>query len=134
MSDVLLSRAQIEALIPHRDPFLLLDRVVLEDRGAQRLVAELDEEFRAHSHLTGPYGRRSGGGIGGAGSTGQSYKDLYGQIAANANAANGNALNDGGAAAGGHPGAGGAAGKHAASAGHAGEPTGVSFCFWPGSC
>ena len=35
MAEVLLSRAQIEALIPHRDPFLLLDRVVLEDRVAQ---------------------------------------------------------------------------------------------------
>ena len=41
MAEVLLSRAQIEALIPHRDPFLLLDRVVFEDRSTQRLVAEL---------------------------------------------------------------------------------------------
>ena len=56
MGDVLLSRAQIEALIPHRDPFLLLDRVVLEDRVAQRLVAELDvraDAFWARGHFPG---------------------------------------------------------------------------------
>ena len=56
MREALLSRAQIEALIPHRDPFLLLDRVVLEDRAAQRLVAELDvraDAFWARGHFPG---------------------------------------------------------------------------------
>ena len=56
MAEVLLSRAQIEALIPHRDPFLLLDRVVFEDRSAQRLVAELDvraDAFWARGHFPG---------------------------------------------------------------------------------
>ena len=56
MAEVLLSRAQIEALIPHRDPFLLLDRVVFEDRSTQRLVAELDvraDAFWARGHFPG---------------------------------------------------------------------------------
>ena len=38
MSDALLNQQQIEALIPHRAPFLLLSRVVAEDRAAQTLV------------------------------------------------------------------------------------------------
>lgn len=56
MGDVLLSRAQIESLIPHRDPFLLVDRVVLEERAAQRLVAELDvraDAFWTRGHFPG---------------------------------------------------------------------------------
>jgi 3-hydroxyacyl-[acyl-carrier-protein] dehydratase len=45
------ARAEIEALIPHRDPFLFVDRIV--ERGADRLVAEWDVRadlaaFRGH--------------------------------------------------------------------------------------
>lgn len=45
------SRAAIEALIPHRDPFLFVDRIV--ERSADRIVAEWDvppelPAFRGH--------------------------------------------------------------------------------------
>jgi 3-hydroxyacyl-[acyl-carrier-protein] dehydratase len=38
MSDVLLTTAQIQALIPHRWPFLLVDRIVEYDPAAKRIV------------------------------------------------------------------------------------------------
>ena len=59
MSEVLLNQQQIEALIPHRAPFLLLSRVVSEDRAAQRLVAELDvraDAFWVPGHFPAPIG------------------------------------------------------------------------------
>lgn len=59
MSDALLSQQQIEALIPHRAPFLLLSRVVSEDRAAQTLVAELDvraDAFWVPGHFPAPIG------------------------------------------------------------------------------
>jgi len=45
------SRAEIEALIPHRDPFLFVDRIV--ERAAERIVTEWDvpvdlPAFRGH--------------------------------------------------------------------------------------
>lgn len=51
MGSETLDRAAIEALIPHRDPFLYVDRVV--ERAAVRLVAEWDvprdlAAFRGH--------------------------------------------------------------------------------------
>ena len=52
----MLDRSAIERLIPHRDPFLLLDRIVSEDRAAQTLVAELDvraDAFWAPGHFPG---------------------------------------------------------------------------------
>ncbi len=39
MTDTILTTAQIQALIPHRHPFLLVDRVVEYDPEAQRIVA-----------------------------------------------------------------------------------------------
>ncbi len=59
MSDVLLNQQQIEALIPHRAPFLLLSRVISEDRAGQRLVAELDvraDAFWVPGHFPAPIG------------------------------------------------------------------------------
>ena len=59
MSDALLNQQQIEALIPHRAPFLLLSRVVSEDRAAQTLVAELDvraDAFWVPGHFPAPIG------------------------------------------------------------------------------
>ena len=59
MSEPLLNQQQIEALIPHRAPFLLLSRVVSEDRAAQRLVAELDvraDAFWVPGHFPQPVG------------------------------------------------------------------------------
>ena len=59
MSEPLLNQQQIEALIPHRAPFLLLSRVVSEDRTAQRLVAELDvraDAFWVPGHFPQPVG------------------------------------------------------------------------------
>ena len=52
----MLDRSAIERLIPHRDPFLLLDRIVSEDRAAQTLVAELDvraDAFWTPGHFPG---------------------------------------------------------------------------------
>ncbi|MEY4389322.1 MAG: 3-hydroxyacyl-ACP dehydratase FabZ [Chloroflexota bacterium] len=52
----LLDRAGIEALIPHRAPFLLVDRVLSDDRAAQVLVAELDvraDAFWTVGHFPG---------------------------------------------------------------------------------
>ena len=48
----MLDRQQIEAIIPHRDPFLLLDRVIVFEPGV-RVVAEKDltgeeDVFRGH--------------------------------------------------------------------------------------
>ncbi|MHB8869976.1 MAG: 3-hydroxyacyl-ACP dehydratase FabZ [Thermoleophilia bacterium] len=48
----MLDRQQIEAIIPHRDPFLLLDRVLVFEPGV-RVVAEKDltgeeDVFRGH--------------------------------------------------------------------------------------
>ena len=40
MTAPLLDQAGIEALIPHRAPFLLLDRIVSEDRATQTLIAK----------------------------------------------------------------------------------------------
>ena len=59
MSDPLLTLHQIEALIPHRAPFLLLSRVVSEDRAAGSLVAELDvrtDAFWVPGHFPAPVG------------------------------------------------------------------------------
>ncbi len=59
MSQPLLNRQQIEALIPHRAPFLLLSRVISEDRAAGRLVAELDvqaDAFWVPGHFPLPIG------------------------------------------------------------------------------
>lgn len=59
MSNDLLDQQQIEALIPHRAPFLLLSRVVSEDRAAQRLLAELDvraDAFWVPGHFPAPVG------------------------------------------------------------------------------
>jgi len=59
MSDALLNQLQIETLIPHRAPFLLLSRVVSEDRAAQTLVAELDvraDAFWVPGHFPAPIG------------------------------------------------------------------------------
>ena len=56
MSAPLLDQAGIEALIPHRAPFLLLDRIVSEDRATQTLVAELDvrpDAFWTPGHFPG---------------------------------------------------------------------------------
>jgi 3-hydroxyacyl-[acyl-carrier-protein] dehydratase len=39
VTDTILTTAQIQALIPHRHPFLLVDRVVEYDPEAQRIVA-----------------------------------------------------------------------------------------------
>lgn len=39
MTDTILTTAQIQALIPHRHPFLLVDRVVEYDPAAKRIVA-----------------------------------------------------------------------------------------------
>ena len=50
---------EIEALIPHRAPFLLLSRVVSEDRAAGSLVAELDvraDAFWVPGHFPAPVG------------------------------------------------------------------------------
>lgn len=52
----LLDRAGIEALIPHRSPFLLVDRVLSDDRATQTLVAELDvtaDAFWTPGHFPG---------------------------------------------------------------------------------
>ena len=38
MTDIVLTTAQIQALIPHRWPFLLVDRIVEYDAEAQRIV------------------------------------------------------------------------------------------------
>ena len=40
MSDAVLTTAQIQALIPHRWPFLLVDRIVEYDPAAQRIVGQ----------------------------------------------------------------------------------------------
>jgi 3-hydroxyacyl-[acyl-carrier-protein] dehydratase len=40
MSEAVLTTAQIQALIPHRWPFLLVDRIVEYDPGAGRIVGE----------------------------------------------------------------------------------------------
>ena len=59
MSEPLLNQQQIEALIPHRAPFLLLSRVVSEDRSAGSLVAELDvraDAFWVPGHFPQPVG------------------------------------------------------------------------------
>lgn len=40
MSDAVLTTAQIQALIPHRWPFLLVDRIVEYDPSAQRIVGQ----------------------------------------------------------------------------------------------
>lgn len=59
MSEPLLTLHQIEALIPHRAPFLLLSRVVSEDRAAGSLVAELDvraDAFWVPGHFPAPVG------------------------------------------------------------------------------
>lgn len=59
MSEPLLNQQQIEALIPHRAPFLLLSRVVSEDRAAGSLVAELDvraDAFWVPGHFPQPVG------------------------------------------------------------------------------
>ena len=59
MSEPLLNQQQIEALIPHRAPFLLLSRVVSEDRSAGSLVAELDvraDAFCVPGHFPQPVG------------------------------------------------------------------------------
>jgi len=50
-SDATTARAEIEALIPHRDPFLFVDRIV--ERTADRIVTEWDVSpdlpaFRGH--------------------------------------------------------------------------------------
>jgi 3-hydroxyacyl-[acyl-carrier-protein] dehydratase len=52
----LLDRLGIEALIPHRAPFLLVDRVLSDDRTTQTLVAELDvraDAFWTVGHFPG---------------------------------------------------------------------------------
>ena len=59
MSERLLNQQQIQALIPHRAPFLLLSRVVSEDRAAGSLVAELDvraDAFWVPGHFPQPVG------------------------------------------------------------------------------
>ena len=56
MTAPLLDQAGIEALIPHRAPFLLLDRIVSEDRETQTLIAELDvrpDAFWTPGHFPG---------------------------------------------------------------------------------
>ena len=40
MSEAILTAAQIQALIPHRWPFLLVDRIVEYDPAAQRIVGQ----------------------------------------------------------------------------------------------
>jgi 3-hydroxyacyl-[acyl-carrier-protein] dehydratase len=40
MSDAVLTTAQIQALIPHRWPFLLVDRIIEYDPAAQRIVGQ----------------------------------------------------------------------------------------------
>ena len=40
MTDVVLTTAQIQALIPHRWPFLLVDRIVEYDRSAATSAAK----------------------------------------------------------------------------------------------
>jgi 3-hydroxyacyl-[acyl-carrier-protein] dehydratase len=48
----MLDRAQIEAILPHRDPFLLLDRVIELEPGeyavAEKDILASDDVFRGH--------------------------------------------------------------------------------------
>ena len=50
MSDALLNREGIEALIPHREPFIFVDRIVELEYG-QRAVGIMDDVAAHHEHV-----------------------------------------------------------------------------------
>ena len=50
MSDALLNREGIEALIPHREPFIFVDRIVELEFG-QRAVGIMDDVGAHHEHV-----------------------------------------------------------------------------------
>lgn len=68
MAEVLLNQEQIKEIIPHRDPFLLIDEVLSMEVGkkvvARKYIKEDDFWFKGHFRKAGNTGRSDGGNAG----------------------------------------------------------------------